>query len=458
MSNIEGIVLFIFRRDLRLIDNMALRKAIKHSKKNGYKLMLCFVFSSKQIENNEYFSENAFRFMLESLEEFKDKISFFEEDHFYEKIDTVKAIAFNKDYTPYAIYRDKIIEKYCESNDIALLTAEDYTLHSMGTICTMNQTPYKVYGAFYKMALNAEKPCKPKKTKQAIDDVLVVTKSNKKLFDSYLKSFKKNENVIKGGRSEGLNIIDAIKRGVHKDYESERDDPSKSTTRLSAYLKFGCLSIREAYYAILKSRSYVLLKQLYWKEFYANVTYFFPEILGGMIGKKNLEASSDFRDRIDWEYSQDKFDKWCKGITGFPFVDAGMRELNNTGFLHNRLRMVTASFLIKDLHIDWKFGEKYFASKLVDYDPASNNGGWQWVAGTGTGASPYFRVFNPITQHKKFDTECVYVKRWIPELVDVPPKDILEWDTKHKSYQDVEYPKPMLDHGVEGKKVMDLYG
>jgi deoxyribodipyrimidine photo-lyase len=454
----EGVVLFIFRRDLRLTDNLALRKAIKYCRKNEYKLMLCFVFSSKQIENNDYFSENAFRFMLESLEEIKDNISFFEEDNFYEKIDNVKAIAFNKDYTPYAIQREEKIEKYCESTQIKLLTAEDYTLHPMGSIHTLSKTPYKVFGAFYKTASKLKKPRKPEESQEEFDDLLIRYKHNVKLFDSYMKKYKKDKDVIKGGRSEGMKLLKNIRSGKHKNYGLERDDPSKSTTRLSAYLKFGCLSIREAYYTILKSKSEVLLKQLYWKEFYANISYFFPEILGGMVGNKNLEMNEDFRNRIEWQYSKEKFEKWCKGMTGFPFVDAGMRELNESGFQHNRLRMVTASFLIKDLHIDWKMGEKYFASKLVDYDPASNNGGWQWVAGTGTDASPYFRVFNPMTQHKRFDPECVYVKRWIPELADVPVKDILNWNTKHQNYTSVvNYPEPMLDHSIEAKEVMDLY-
>lgn len=454
----EGVVLFLFRRDLRLIDNLALHKAIKHCRKNDYKLMLCFVFSSRQIDDNDYFSENAFRFMLESLDEFKDHVSLFDQDNFYEKIDNVKAIAFNKDYTPYAIQRDEKITDYCESNGLKLLTAEDYTLHPMGSIHTLSKTPYKVFGAFYRTASKLKKPSKPKRSQEEFDDLLVKDNNhNNKLFDSYMKKYKKDRDVIKGSRIEGLKLLKNIESGKHKDYGSERDDPSKSTTRLSAYLKFGCLSIREAYYTIIKSKSEVLLKQLYWKEFYANVTYFFPEILGGMVGNKNLEMNEDFRDRINWKYSEEKFEKWCKGMTGFPFIDAGMRELNESGFQHNRLRMATASFLIKDLHIDWKMGEKYFASKLVDYDPASNNGGWQWVAGTGTDASPYFRVFNPMTQHKRFDPECVYVKRWIPELAEIPAKDILSWNTKHTKYSNVSYPEPMLDHSVEAKLVMDLY-
>ena len=155
--------------------------------------------------------------------------------------------------------------------------------------------------------------------------------------------------------------------------------------------------------------------------------------------------------------SLEQFNKWCKGETGFPLVDAGMRQMNKTGFMHNRLRMVTASFLIKDLHIDWRMGEQYFATQLVDYDPASNNGGWQWVAGTGTDASPYFRIFNPWTQIKRFDKECKYIKKWIPELEHIKPAHITKWFDKHMKYPEVEYPKPMVNHDIQKKLVVKLY-
>ena len=189
-------------------------------------------------------------------------------------------------------------------------------------------------------------------------------------------------------------------------YHKHRDYPAlDSTTKLSAYIKFGCVSIREVYYNYHKNRS--LLRELIWREFYANIMYYFPHVIGSNFKKKY--------DKIKWSNNKDWFDKWCKGQTGYALVDAGMNQLNTTGWMHNRVRMVVAMFLTKDLLIDWRWGEKYFATKLVDYDPASNNGGWQWSASTGTDAQPYFRIFNPEIQTKKYDKNYDYIKKWNPE-------------------------------------------
>lgn len=456
-------VVFIFRRDLRVYDNLALTKAVRFCKKHELKLVLAFVFSPIQIKKNKYFSSNAFRFMLECLDELNKEytIHFYNQDNFYKNIPNLRAICFNRDYTPYAIQRDKRIETYCINQKITLLTEEDYTLHPMKSICTASQTPYKVFGAFYRQASKLSSPQKPQSTPNDLLEV-VVGKSldSESLLESYLKQYPVSSE-IKGGRHEGLKILERIKNGNFDDYMKTRDNPTEDTTRLGAYLKFGCLSIREAYHTIKKRpNSEGLIRQLYWKEFYANVSFFFPETLDGMVNqdeKTNMEMNPEMRNRIQWVKSEDHFEKWCQGMTGYPFVDAGMRQLNTTGFMHNRLRMVTASFLIKDLHMDWRLGEKYFASKLIDYDPASNNGGWQWVAGTGTDASPYFRVFNPSTQHKQFDPLSTYVKKWIPELSDVPVNDILNWDTKYVKYKHINYPKPLVDHKIEAKKVLDMY-
>ena len=179
------------------------------------------------------------------------------------------------------------------------------------------------------------------------------------------------------------------------------------------------------------------IKELYWRDFYYNVLYYFPHVVGHSFNSK--------WDNFKWDNYQGKFKKWKEGKTGFPVIDAAMRELNTTGFMHNRARMIVASFLTKDLLIDWRWGEKYFASKLLDYNISANNGGWQWSAGTGTDAQPYFRVFNPWGQSKKYDPNCEYIKKWIPELKDIPAKDIHDWYKKFNNYN-VKYPKPMLDH------------
>lgn len=206
---------------------------------------------------------------------------------------------------------------------------------------------------------------------------------------------------------------------------------------LSAYIKFGFLSIREVYKT--KKNDDEFVRKLIWRDFYANILYLFPDVLyKPMIAKY---------EKIKWSDDRNALRKWCEGKTGFPIVDAGMRELNSTGIINNRNRMIVASFLVKVLHINWLLGQQYFAKHLIDYDPASNNGNWQWIASTGVDSQPYFRMFNPWLQHKKFDKDCAYVKRWIPELSDVPARDILKWYDKHSEYN--VYIAPIVDYDIQ---------
>ena len=191
-----------------------------------------------------------------------------------------------------------------------------------------------------------------------------------------------------------------------------------------------------------------LIKQLYWRDFFTQVAYHSPFVFGQPFHEKYS--------KLPWSNSEKAFTAWCTGTTGFPIVDAGMRELNATGFMHNRVRMIVASFLTKDLHIDWRKGERYFAQQLVDYDPAVNNGNWQWCASTGCDAQPYFRIFNPWLQQKKFDPQCIYIKKWVPELQKILPLTIHTW-YKEDSPPIKNYPRPMVDHGVESKKAKELY-
>lgn len=446
------IVLFIFRRDLRVIDNLGLNKAIEYCKTNNCKLMLCFTFTSKQVKDNKYFSEKGFQFMVNSLDELnksvKGNLSFFEGEDFY-KLIPVKAIFFNKDYTPYAVRRDRAIVQYCSENDIECITCEDYTLHGIEKVKTLNDKPYQMLTPFYKKALTftVSKPLT-----MNMDDVKMIKKGTIDL-DKYDKGVD-----VGGGRERVLDKLEMIKNGTFDDYKKNRDyvGMENSTTMMSAYLKFGCCSIRELYHLIKNThnKDHELIRQLYAKEFYANVAYHFPKVLGKMIGKKNDNMNDT---NVKWKYDKKQFDKWMNGETGFPLVDAGMRQMNKTGFMHNRLRMITASFLIKDLHIDWRKGEQYFAKQLIDYDPASNNGGWQWVAGTGTDSTPYFRIFNPWTQIKRFDKECKYIKQWIPELNDVKNNDIMNWYKTYNKYPNIDYYKPIVDHDEEKAITLDLY-
>ena len=403
------VVLFIFRRDLRTHDNVGLREATRYAKQNNDKLLVSFVFTKEQTKNNKYYNDKAFRFLLNCLEHLKNDIdiTLFENNDFYKQIPDLRAIMFNRDYTPYARKRDSDIERFCSNNNILFKTFEDYTLHGIHDIKTQEGKPYQVFGPFYKKAKTLKVP----------------------------KIKVKKNSVI---RTEAFRLL----KEVNQNYKNNRDFPAKdATSRIGPYLKFGILSVREVYHTMRRNNEYV--KQLYWREFYANVAYHFPHVLAGMLpGKKSLEMYPKFRN-LSWRNNTLDFQRWCKGKTGVPIVDAGMRQLNETGFMHNRLRMITASFLVKNLEIDWRWGERYFASKLIDYDPASNNGGWQWVAGTGTDASPYFRVFNPWTQARRFDKNATFIKEYVPELRPLSPKEIHNWENNPNPKV---YLVPMIKH------------
>jgi deoxyribodipyrimidine photo-lyase len=222
-----------------------------------------------------------------------------------------------------------------------------------------------------------------------------------KTFDKHKYYIVNDDIAVRGGRDEALIRF----KKIMTDYSKFRDYPGlDKTTKLSAYIKFGCVSIREVFnnYKNVKE----LQRELIWREFYANILYYFPHVLGNSFKEKY--------DNVKWTNNKEWFKKWCQGKTGYVMVDAGMNQLNKTGWMHNRLRMITAMFLTKDLLIDWRWGEKYFATKLVDYDPASNNGGWQWSASTGTDSQPYFRIFNPELQLKRYDKDYEYIRTWIP--------------------------------------------
>ena len=191
-----------------------------------------------------------------------------------------------------------------------------------------------------------------------------------------------------------------------------------------------------------------LISQLYWRDFFTHIAYFSPFVFG--------QPFKERYKKLHWRNDKDQFEAWCSGLTGFPIIDAGMRQLNETGYMHNRVRLLVGSFLVKDLHIDWRLGEQYFAQKLVDYDPAVNNGNWQWVASTGTDSQPYFRIFNPWLQQKKFDSDCKYIKRWVPEIATISPKIIHTWFKSHTLYAN-KYPEPIVDHTAESLLSKQLY-
>ena len=267
------------------------------------------------------------------------------------------------------------------------------------------------------------------------------------LVEALNKFTKINPNIlVHGGRTDAIKQL-KISSKTHSHYPRTHNELSHPTSQLSAYIKFGCISIREVYKVFREKHDFI--RQLFWRDFYANILYSFPHVLGSAM-KPNYN-------KIHWHHNNNWFEKWCKGETGYPVVDAGMRQLLETGYMHNRARLIVMSFLIKTLLIDWQKGEKYFATKLTDYDPASNNGNIQWIAGSGADSQPYFRIFNPWEQAKNFDPDCEYIKTWVLELKDVPNKDILNWEDTYSQYKNIKYPKPIVDYKIQKELALKMY-
>jgi len=256
--------------------------------------------------------------------------------------------------------------------------------------------------------------------------------------------------AVHGGRSIGLAIIDHIAK--YKHYAEDKNFPSVPTTMLSAHNKFGTVSIREVYYAFRKEKTGELCKNLYWRDFYYYVSIYFNQFYKYEHMVKTIRSNSP-----PWPNNRSFFNAWKKGMTGFPLVDAGMTELNATGFMHNRARLVVSEFLSKDLLIDWKYGEKYFSTKLVDIDRAQNLGNWNWSSSYGLDSTPFLRIFNPWSQSKKYDPECLYIKKWLPELKDVENNHIHQWYKYWDTYRDIGYPQPIVDHNDQRKKFKKFY-
>lgn len=455
MNKLYKLSLFVFRRDLRLQDNSGLIAALQQSAE----VIPCFIFDPRQLEQNEYKAENCTEFMARSLQELNEELQkknsqlyFFYgvAEEVIAKLLTelpIDAVFVNRDYTPFSIKRDEKITKACKQHQVQFHSYADILLHEPEMVYKSNRQPYTIYTPFLHRASEMEVSFPHKNT--------ATNYYQQKIKDTDDKTLKKllshpNQNlVVKGGREEAKKLLKNITN--LKNYADSRDIPAMlGTTHLSAHNKFGTISIREFYHFVAKrfGPKHTLINELYWRDFFTHIAFHYPRIFGHEFNPKFSN--------LKWETNKKFFNAWCQGETGFPIVDAGMRELNSTGYMHNRVRMITASFLIKDLHIDWRLGERYFAQQLTDYDPAVNNGNWQWAASTGCDAQPYFRIFNPWLQQEKFDPDCVYIKRWIPELNRLPPKKIHQWATESTSAM-LNYPAPIVDHALQAKLAKEYY-
>ena len=454
--------LFIFHRDLRITDNTGLLEACSQCKR----VYTCFIFTPEQVgKSNDYRSDNAIQFMIESLEDLRQSIHskngelillHGEHKKSISELVTmleIDCIVFNNDYSPYAVKRDTEIIEYCNRYKIKCLTCSDYYLYEPGSVLNGSGGYYKKFTPFYEQVLNIEIKKPMKRTITNLAKTASKPNTSITLRDAFSKFTQNNDTIaVNGGRRRAKHTL-ARSLITQANYSNEHDYLFNSTSGLSAPIKFGCISVREVYDAFKQKfgKNSDIIRQLIWREFYAHVLYGYPDVLG-----KSYQPS--YR-KIKWRTSERDFHAWKNGETGFPVVDACMRQLNETGYMHNRGRMIVANFLVKTLLLDWRMGERYFAQKLVDYDPASNNGNWQAISGTGVDMKPYFRDMNPWIQSSKFDKDCVYIKRWVPELVNVEPRDIHKWyimcnDTK---YHKTRYYSPIVDYDEQKKKMLELY-
>ena len=447
--------LFIFRLDLRLKDNIGLIECVKNSK-NVY---ISFIFEPKQIDKskNDYFSDNCVQFMVESLRELhsssSNKLMFFYGDtnkvieSLIKKLQ-LNNVYLNRDYTPFSIDRDSNIEKICNKTNCKLKSFDDILLNGIDKPMKDDGEPYSTFTHYLNKAVKLD-VLKPDnynvKSKLKTAKNLKYQIPIEKLNDFYNKNEKINVN---GGRKLAIKILKNIKD--QKDYNKLRGLCGYKSTHLSAYIKFGCVSIREVYHTFVKElgKPNDLVKQLYWRDFYYNLIYHFPHTYRKKTGLK------DIYEEFPWQHNKETFKKWCEGTTGFPIIDASMINLNTTGYMPNRSRLIVANFLTKILRIDWTWGEEYFAQKLVDYSVSNNLGNWQWVASIG--ADYQNRIYNPMSQSEKSDPDCEYIKEWLPVLKDIPNKDIHNWFKSHKKYN-IKYYEPMVNYTEEYKKSRELF-
>ena len=428
MSN--KIVVFWFRRDFRLHDNRGLKEAFEA----GLPVLPVFVFDTEILEKLNVKNDARVSFIHSEIQKLNKQAEKLESSlkvfhssalqAFKELTDEyeVAAVYCNKDYEPGAIERDKKIAAFLKKKEVKFRLFKDHVIFEEKEVLKDNGEPYTVFTPY------------SNKWKQALDKNPISHFASEEKLEGFLKTkpFRLPELKDIGFEKSNLEIPPReISEEIILNYEKTRDFPAKEgTSRLGVHLRFGTISIRELTKKA-EALSEVYLNELIWRDFYMTILWHFPHVVDQSFKKKY--------DFINWRNNEQEFKHWCEGQTGYPMVDAGMRELNETGYMHNRLRMVTASFLTKHLLIDWRWGEAYFAEKLLDYELASNNGGWQWAAGSGCDAAPYFRIFNPASQRQKFDPKDKYVMKWVPEM-----------GMKR-------YPAPMIDHKEARERALRVY-
>jgi len=426
----EQVIIFWFRRDLRLQDNCGLYHALS----KGIAVLPIFIFDRNIIDDLADKRDARLSFIHRELgkinETLKTKGSKLKtiyakpEEAFTNLLKDydVNAVYTNRDYEPYAYERDENIRLLLEKKGVEFKTYKDQVIFERNEIVKDNGSPYLVYTPYSKKWL-------AKVSKRDLEPYPTAL-----LFDNWVKEpFEDIMSLKEMGFQESAIKIPTknLETSILKTYQEERDFPSKdSTSRIGVHLRFGTISIREVAQQAA-SKSLVFYKELIWREFFMMILFHYPRVINSNFNRKY--------DAVKWRNNEEDFERWKNGRTGYPLVDAGMRELNNTGFMHSRVRMVVASFLCKHLLIDWKWGEGYFAEKLLDYDLSANNGNWQWAAGTGVDAAPYFRVFNPTTQIEKFDKQELYIKKWV------------------ENYQDFSYPSEIVEHKYARERALKVY-
>ncbi len=421
-----SVTLCWFRRDLRLQDNAALHQALK----NEQRVLAVFIFDTNILNQLENRQDRRVEFIHQSLHRLKQELEnlgsslWVMHGNPWEIWTTIhpKAVYCNHDYAGYPLERDSQIKHMMEAKGSAFHSFKDHVIFEKDEVAKEDGTPYTIYTPYSKKW----------KSKLRNDGVkyFPVEKYSRNLFRTQPLPFPALSEI--GFNATGASFPERkIKTKIIESYQHTRDYPGQAgTSRLSVHIRFGTVSIRKlAYIATQKNETW--LNELIWRDFYHSILWHFPHV--------ETQCFKPPYENIKWRNDETEFRQWCAGQTGYPIVDAGMRELNETGFMHNRVRMITASFLTKHLLIDWRWGEAYFAQKLLDFDLAANNGGWQWAAGCGCDAAPYFRIFNPQLQTEKFDPELLYIKRWVPELGTL------------------QYPKAIVNHQQARERVLSVY-